>query len=183
MQNQEYANMWHLIICRWNRFIWNLICCLFSADQELYKTNIITLQLSCVYFFLTSSEKHEDAGMYKGFPLLHLLPCTFPSTLVHPSLALCFLLSLETRSDKKNSLSKEIFMIDDSFCCPSSKPKGLVSVDRRKNTIISLEETCKVLALFQHRYYFRLVSVGRNRTVAILPQDNEEKEIEKGNLW
>lgn len=64
-------------------------------------------------------------------------------------------------------------MIDDSFCCPSSKLKALVSVDRR-NTIISLEETCKVLALFQHGHYFILVSVGKNRTVAILPQGKED---------
>lgn len=66
-----------------NRFVWNLLCCLFSAVHELYKTNIITLQLSCVCFFLTSSEKGEDAGMYQGF---HLPSCTFPSMLVHPLL-------------------------------------------------------------------------------------------------
>lgn len=93
-----------------------------------------------------------------------------------PPVALCFLPSLETRSDKKNSLSKEIFMIDDFFCCPSSKLKDLVSVDGRRNTIISLEETCEVLALSHHGYYFILVSVGRNRTVAILPKDNEGRK-------
>lgn len=158
-----------------NRFVWDLPCCLFSAVQELYKTNIITLQLSCVCFFLASSEKCGNAGMYKRFPLLHLLSRTLSWHTCARPVALCFLPPLEIRSDKKNSLSKEMFMIDDSFCCPSSKLKALVSVDRRKNTVISLEESCKVLALFQHgHYYFLLVAVGRNRTVALLSQGNEE---------
>lgn len=75
-------------------------------------------------------------------------------------------------------------MIVDSFCCLSSKLKALVSVDRRRNTIISLEKTCKVLALFHRGHYFVLVSGGRNKTVAVLPQDNEEQEIETVKyLW
>lgn len=102
----------------------SVFCC--SAVHNKHNNHAVKL--------CSSWEEGEDAGIYKGFPLLHLLSHSSQYTCAL-SVSLCFLPSLWTRSVENNFLSKEIFMIDNSYFCLSSKLKALVSVERNKNNL------------------------------------------------
>lgn len=55
----------------------SVFCCS-RAVHNKHNNHAVKLRL-----LFSSLEEGEDAGIYKGFPLLHLLSHTFPSTFVH----------------------------------------------------------------------------------------------------